>query len=240
MAYIYVITNKINQKQYVGKTNLSIKSRWSRHISDSTREEYKERPIYRAINKYGYENFIVEELEECSIENSSEREKYWINKLDTYCNGYNATLGGEGNQIRNYKEIYDYWKLGKLYCEIEEKFHCTPKTIQLALNEFNVPVIDRVIQGNRNKNPNGVRVPCVDGMYDGYVQQPKQERKSPNRGKPKQAIAMLDKETNEIIQIFNSKSEANEFLGKYKTDSSIAYVCQGKRQTAFGYKWKYI
>ena len=69
---------------------------------------------------------------------------------------------------------------------------------------------------------------------------PKQKRKSPNRGKPKQAVVMLNKDTEEIIKTFESKSEANAYLGKYKTDSAIAYVCQGKRQTAFGYKWKYL
>lgn len=241
MAYIYVITNELNLKQYVGKTNVSLQARFNRHIIDSKRDECKNRPLYRAFNKYGIENFKINLLEECPASESSNREKYWINELNTYHSGYNATLGGEGIQTQNYKEIYEYWKTGKLYSEIQEKFHCTPKTIQLALNEYEVPVIDRVIQGNKNSASKENRIPYEEGMYKDYqIPEKRKERKSPNRGKPKQAVAMIDKDTEEIIQIFESKSAANLFLGKYKTDSSITYVCQGKRKTAWGYKWKFV
>lgn len=35
MAFIYVITNDVNGKQYVGKTNFSLERRFREHISDS-------------------------------------------------------------------------------------------------------------------------------------------------------------------------------------------------------------
>lgn len=56
------------------------------------------RPLYDAMNKYGVENFIVEELEYVKDENIlSEREVYWIKELETYgSKGYNATKGGDG------------------------------------------------------------------------------------------------------------------------------------------------
>ena len=89
MAFIYVITNDINGKQYVGKTNNSIAKRFKEHIKDGKRERYEKRPLYSAMNKYGIEHFHIEGLEECSAEESAEREKYWIAKLDTYGhNGY--------------------------------------------------------------------------------------------------------------------------------------------------------
>ena len=37
-------------------------------------------------------------LEECSVEQLSEKEIYYINKYDTFKNGYNSTTGGENNQ----------------------------------------------------------------------------------------------------------------------------------------------
>ena len=96
MGFIYTITNKINGKQYVGKTSLSDpKERWKEHLHDYKREQYKKRPLYSAMNKYGVENFIFEVIEEC--ENTEEREKFWIKELNTYgSTGYNATLGGDG------------------------------------------------------------------------------------------------------------------------------------------------
>lgn len=114
MSYIYVITNQINGKQYIGKTNDSIEKRWKEHIHDSKRRNLIEkRPLYSAMNKYGIENFTVEQIEECPYETANEREQYWIKKLDTYSNGYNATIGGDGKILYDYKEIAnDYLELG--------------------------------------------------------------------------------------------------------------------------------
>jgi hypothetical protein len=52
--------------------------------------------LYDAINKYGSENFSIEEVEECSPEVLNDREVYWIEQYGSFKNGYNATRGGEG------------------------------------------------------------------------------------------------------------------------------------------------
>ena len=41
-----------------------------------------------------------------------------------------------------------------------------------------------------------------------------------------------------ILQVFPSVEAANRYLGK-QPNGHIAAVCRGKRQTAYGYKWKY-
>jgi group I intron endonuclease len=64
MAYIYMITNEINGKVYVGKTEESIQKRFVEHCADSKKERNKNRPLYRAMNKYGVENFTIHLLEE--------------------------------------------------------------------------------------------------------------------------------------------------------------------------------
>lgn len=76
MSYIYVITNDINNKQYVGKTNNSIEQRFREHINDSKKERCEKRPLYSAMNKYGIEHFLVKELEQCSEEESCIKEIY--------------------------------------------------------------------------------------------------------------------------------------------------------------------
>ena len=63
MGHIYLITNNINGKKYVGKTELSIKKRWKQHIKDSKREKCEIRPLYRAIRKYGQNNFSICEID---------------------------------------------------------------------------------------------------------------------------------------------------------------------------------
>ena len=52
-GYIYKITNLINQKAYIGKTVNSIEKRWSEHQREAQRERAENRPLYKALNKYG-------------------------------------------------------------------------------------------------------------------------------------------------------------------------------------------
>jgi len=52
--------------------------------------------FYRAMRKYGEENFYIELLETVAIESLNDREKYWIKQYDSYYNGYNSTFGGDG------------------------------------------------------------------------------------------------------------------------------------------------
>ena len=76
MGYIYVITNKINGKQYVGKTINTIEERFKQHLRDSNKVTLEQRPLYKAIKKYGKENFSVSLLEECSFKELSVKEIY--------------------------------------------------------------------------------------------------------------------------------------------------------------------
>lgn len=91
---IYKITNKINNKIYIGKST-DIEKRWKYHISHYNYEREYNKPLYKAFRKYGVENFSFEIIEECLLD-IDEKEKYWINFYNSYKNGYNATIGGEG------------------------------------------------------------------------------------------------------------------------------------------------
>lgn len=95
MIGIYLITNKVNGKKYVGQS-IDIEERWKSHIWESKKSEYI---IHRAMRKYGIDNFDFSILEECSVDKLNEREIYWISELDTYNNGYNMTIGGEGHLL---------------------------------------------------------------------------------------------------------------------------------------------
>lgn len=96
---IYIIKNKINNKVYIGQS-VNIKARWYAHCNSGKNLDRQDSytQIHQAMYKYGVENFYYEILEECSIEQLDEREIYYIQKYDSYNNGYNMTLGGEGNK----------------------------------------------------------------------------------------------------------------------------------------------
>lgn len=115
MGYIYKITNNINENIQIGQTNISVEERFKAHCYCSFnhrqtkgKDEYYY-PIHQAIRKYGVENFSVEILEECSQELLNQREIYWIKFYDSYHNGYNATLGGDGNSRYDYDEIVNFF-----------------------------------------------------------------------------------------------------------------------------------
>lgn len=90
---IYLITNKINGKQYVGQTIQPIENRWSMHKSGASGCL----GLKSAISKYGIENFTIEQIFEAnSLEELDKLEKDTIDRLNTISpNGYNLTLGGE-------------------------------------------------------------------------------------------------------------------------------------------------
>ena len=87
-GYIYMITNKINEKKYIGQT-INFQRRCRQHINKSNIA------IGKAIEKYGEQMFSFEIIEECCLDNLDEREIYWIDKYNTYNGyGYNCHVGG--------------------------------------------------------------------------------------------------------------------------------------------------
>lgn len=100
---VYLITNTTNDKGYVGITSRSLEERWGDHIisaySGRTTTHGRSYAFHAAIQKYGEENFEIEELEtDLTLEDAQSQEEYWIERSDTYAgnrNGYNLTYGGE-------------------------------------------------------------------------------------------------------------------------------------------------
>lgn len=75
------------------------------------------------------------------MEDSNNREIYWIEKLDTYHNGYNATLGGESKRYYNYKEIADKYLELKNQKATAEFFNCDRETVQKACKNYNIEIL---------------------------------------------------------------------------------------------------
>lgn len=140
MGYIYCITNKLNEKKYVGKTTNSVDSRWKEHCSDCFKDRCNKRPLYDAMVKYGIENFSVETLEECHEDFLSDLELFWINKLDTYNSGYNATLGGDGSILFDYDEIERVYRKGGSMKQTAKEIGCCEDTVSKVVYLRNIPI----------------------------------------------------------------------------------------------------
>lgn len=111
MGYIYKITNKINGKIYIGQTIKTVEERWEQHKKKA--KQHPNRYLYDAMNRYGYDNFDIEIIEECPNEKLNEQEIYWIKQLHSFyldkeSIGYNMTIGGDGGNtwiINPHKEL---------------------------------------------------------------------------------------------------------------------------------------
>lgn len=89
---IYLIINNLNGMIYVGQS-VDCKYRWNDHRKPSKNT----RPIDKAINEYGKDNFIFKMEKECLPEELDYYERETIKKYNTiFPNGYNRLTGGRG------------------------------------------------------------------------------------------------------------------------------------------------
>ena len=140
MGYIYLITNTINQKKYIGQTVNSINTRWVQHKSEAKRLQ-PDVYFIRALRKYGVENFTVEQLEECDDSLLNEREQYYIKLYKSYDHnyGYNSTMGGNSNNRKfDHSLAIKYWNDGLTVQEIAQTLSCTVATISMILKNNNI------------------------------------------------------------------------------------------------------
>jgi group I intron endonuclease len=98
--FIYKITNIINKKIYIGYNSSTKDTRWNEHKRDYLKEKFKTKNLYKAMIKYGIENFSYEKIEEGieDLDTLKNREIFWISYYDSNnpCLGYNMTKGGDG------------------------------------------------------------------------------------------------------------------------------------------------
>ena len=158
---VYLITNVLNNNTYVGHTSKTIEERFYRHKYHSkTGNTY----LYKAMRKYGIDNFIIECLQE---DGTLEDEKKWIKKLNPV---YNMTEGGTGgdtsdslNYIQSMKDYHNnksnesyatYGHLGKKHSNESKQIQSEKR------KEYwdNLDLNDRIERSQKIKGKN-------NGMY---------------------------------------------------------------------------
>ena len=160
IGYIYKIVNNVNDKIYIGQTRTTIELRWKKHINRFKNEGCR-RGIYGAFAKYGLEHFYIEELCSCSVTDLDDLEIFYINKYNTYNNGYNLTIGGQNgsfsSSITEQEVIEKYNELGYVN-QTADYFECSARTISNILNKNQINIIKHGQQNLRN-NGNGTNIP---------------------------------------------------------------------------------
>ena len=91
---IYKLTNKVNNKVYIGKTIRSLESRFKRHLIDALSLDTH---FARAIRYYGNDAFEAVQIDSATTEAELNlKEQYWIDYYKAIDTGYNTAMGGIG------------------------------------------------------------------------------------------------------------------------------------------------
>jgi group I intron endonuclease len=87
---IYVITNTVNGKEYVGSTT-KLHKRWGQHKTELKFNRHFNSLLQNAWNKYGESSFSYRIVENCDKDELLVREELWMIKLESHkkMGGYN-------------------------------------------------------------------------------------------------------------------------------------------------------
>ena len=247
MYQIYKITNKITNKVYVG-SSVDVERRWRQHKEASINEKdhHYNYPLMISFRKYGIDNFDFEIIETLpDYQTMIDAEHNWIIKEDcVFPKGYNQTDKTDSPMFdpKTVKKMSNTKreKYGKKVCEIDEEGKILEVWQSLAeagektgLDRFK---ISNVCNGTRLTTGNRIFRFLNDNNHyiepEFKVNQTQSNRITKNS---KKVIKM--NENNEILQIYDSIALA---ASANNCDASgISKVCNGKRNTCGGFKWKY-
>jgi hypothetical protein len=111
MKYIiYKHTILETKKSYIGFTSLTMEERLHKHF---TNVEYGiNTKFYNAVRKYGRNSIVSQIIDYAETQDEAyDKESFYIEKYDTYKNGYNSTIRGGGG-----------WIIGQLSKEKQESY----------------------------------------------------------------------------------------------------------------------
>ena len=219
MKEIYVITNTINGKQYVGQTSVGYEKRFNRHCISY---KYGVRTlICCAIEEFGRENFTVSLVREVPDKDADFWEMFYIHCYKTHISkgGYNITYGGKSNPMD-----IEYARN-----KHNDACHSDSFIEKQRTKGFKQITSDEKRQKCREATLNNLDV-CLAG-FRAYNESRKIK------------VGMLDDNEN-IIMIFDSLSDACRYLGADNKSYTSAikryadkYNKNGKRSKFLGYSW---
>lgn len=209
-------------KCYIGQT---INETLRRKMWFSSAYHYAGRKIDRARKKYGRDNFAYQILvkniyssRELAIQDLNRLEIYYIGLYNSYNNGYNSTIGGDGvtglklteEQIEKVRKANLGRKLSK-----EHKMKIGVASSRWQNTKENKIKMSSIRKGRSNPN-------AIEAMVS-------------SRLRPIIQLSI----NGEFIKEFSSIKEAVTSLGGKAANANIIKVCKGERTTAYGYIWKY-
>ena len=238
-GFIYKISNIYNDKLYIGQTVCTISKRWREHKSAAKNKDYSHgQIIYKAMNKYGIDGFNISLVEMAVCKNEEDLfdildnlEIFYITKYKSLTpDGYNVTPGGSNVSCKTGKAVDAYDANGnKCY---------SFKTIGEASRFFNRDMshIVRNCEGEA-RYAYGYIWRYAKDSFDKYTVDINQNILDLSSGKI--TINKYDTSSLELLGSYSCISDSLKSIGRNDGGSSITQCLVNKRNTAFGYIWRY-
>lgn len=250
---IYMIRNTINDKKYIGQSS-DILNRWTHHKCDLNNNQHHNNHLQSSWNLYGQDKFEFSIIEETTLDNLDSRERFWIDYYDSYYNGYNNDLGGQG--CHGYKHSQE--EIDKMRTiqnpEVVLQFDMNMQFIKewiggcshvaKSLGYTKDCILSRCNHSIKKMSPYKncywifkKEYESVDFSWDKYLDNIIQEviKKDNIKNTKKIVQYTLDRE---VEMIWDSLSSIREKYGNTSSISAILYHRKGKK-TAYGYIWAF-
>ena len=137
---VYAIKNKQTNQFYIGKTYKTIEERFSIHVRDSKKERNKNRKLYQAMNEFSIDSFTIFAIGEYEEGELELKEMYYIHLYESFKNGYNSTLGGDGRRYLTFsdEEIMKLYKEFGTAKKVANHLGICDETVRTVLKNHNV------------------------------------------------------------------------------------------------------
>lgn len=231
---VYSITNKINNKRYIGVTQeLFVRKRV--HFWRLKNGKHPNLKLTNAFKKYGEDAFVFEVLESLSDVNREElleREILYIKMFDTYKNGYNMSMGGDGSALQitsdETREKHRKQLMGNTYWLGRKHTQETKDKIGNAHRSKEVSVKTRKRMSEYSK----ARVGSLNPFYGKHHNEETKEKLRKAIGKRCRCI--------ETGVVYDSVKQCAIEMGFPKSRTHINQVCLGKQKTCQGYTFEFV
>jgi len=225
--YVYLITNLVNGKNYVGQTVNEPTIRWGQHKSDAIGTSMCS--IHMALRKYGINNFQFEVIDESAsdLDELNDLEDFYVSFYDTFKGiGYNMTSGGD-NALHSKETIEKLRQanLGKIMPE-ETRKKISQSLTGHSHSEESKKKMSEAGKGRKHSEESKEKMSLFRTGRNG-IQSPKSKK-----------VVQLDKITGEEIACWFSMGVVMDVLKI--SAPMICAVCKGKRKTSGGFKWRYL
>ena len=241
---VYIHTNTINGKKYIGLTKQSCQQRW-RIGGAGYKSQTK---FYNAIIKYGWDNFTHEIIAEgLTEEEAGALEIKLINQFDTINNGYNVSFGGSiTNHSPETLEKMRQSMLGKKHSpETKELIRQRKKEDWIPVTSIEDGIVyENIGEASRKTGTDKSSISkCCQGIMftaggktwryaDPELANKFYKQTSTRVNKAKKPVYCIT--TNKYYETVKDAAQATK-----SDESNLIKVCKGKYKTTNGLKWRY-